>query len=118
MFEVESYGRVRRAVLVDGKSQRAVAREFGLSRDTVFPFSKESLPPAGIRLRSLVLTGIHWLPLVPAGFHHSPSDSPTSQSVAVPSVWGKVEFAIDPVLIANSAIASTKAALEFNPVRR
>jgi hypothetical protein len=32
---VEIYGRVRRAVLVDGKSQRAVAREFGLSRDTV-----------------------------------------------------------------------------------
>jgi hypothetical protein len=28
MFEVEIYGRVRRAVRVEGKSQRAVAREF------------------------------------------------------------------------------------------
>jgi hypothetical protein len=32
---VEIYGRVRRAVRVEGKSQRAVAREFGLSRETV-----------------------------------------------------------------------------------
>jgi hypothetical protein len=34
-----------------------------------------SLGPAGIRLRSLVPAGIHWLPLVPAGFHNSPSYS-------------------------------------------
>jgi hypothetical protein len=32
---VELYGRVRRAVLVEGRSQRAVAREFGISRDMV-----------------------------------------------------------------------------------
>src|ERR1035438_3776215 len=35
MFQVEIYGRVRRAVRVEGRSQRAVAREFGLSRETV-----------------------------------------------------------------------------------
>jgi transposase len=35
MFKVELYGRVRRAVLVDGLSQRAVAREFGLFRKTI-----------------------------------------------------------------------------------
>src|SRR4030088_1027988 len=35
MIEVEIYGRVRRAVRVEGRSQRAVAREFGLSRETV-----------------------------------------------------------------------------------
>jgi type IV secretory pathway component VirB8 len=34
MFQVEIYGRVRRAVRVEGRSQRAVAREFGLSRET------------------------------------------------------------------------------------
>jgi DNA-binding Lrp family transcriptional regulator len=34
-FRVEIYGRVRRAVRVEGRSQRAVAREFGLSRETV-----------------------------------------------------------------------------------
>jgi hypothetical protein len=32
---VEIYGRVRRAVRVEGRSQRAVAREFGFSRETV-----------------------------------------------------------------------------------
>ena len=30
---MEIYGRVRRAVRVEGRSQRAVAREFGLSRE-------------------------------------------------------------------------------------
>jgi len=34
MFQVETYGRVRRAVRVEGRSQRAVAREFwALARD-------------------------------------------------------------------------------------
>src|SRR5258705_10737795 len=45
MFEVEIYGRVRRAVRVDGKSQRAVAREFGLSRDTVRKMLQYAVPP-------------------------------------------------------------------------
>src|ERR1035437_3001191 len=35
MYAVEIYGRVRRAVLVEGRSQRSVAREFGLARVTV-----------------------------------------------------------------------------------
>ena len=32
MYSVELYGRVRRAVFVEGKSQRAVAQEFGVAR--------------------------------------------------------------------------------------
>ncbi len=35
MYRVELYGGVRRAVLVEGRSQRAVAREFGIWRDMV-----------------------------------------------------------------------------------
>jgi len=35
MYTVELYARVRRAVHVDGRSQREVAREFGLARKTV-----------------------------------------------------------------------------------
>ena len=35
MFKVELNGRVRRAVLIEGLSQRAVAREFGLYRKTI-----------------------------------------------------------------------------------
>jgi len=35
MYTVELYARVRRAVLVEGRSQRVVAREFRLARKTV-----------------------------------------------------------------------------------
>jgi transposase len=42
---VEIYGRVRRAVRVEGRSQRAVAREFGLSRDTVRKMLQYAVPP-------------------------------------------------------------------------
>jgi transposase len=42
---VELYGRVRRAVLVEGRSQRAVAREFGLSRESVGKMLRYSVPP-------------------------------------------------------------------------
>jgi len=42
---VEIYGRVRRAVRVEGKSQRAVAREFGLSRETVRKMLQYAVPP-------------------------------------------------------------------------
>ena len=45
MYEVEIYGRVRRAVRVEGKSQRAVAREFGLSRETVGKMLQYAVPP-------------------------------------------------------------------------
>ena len=45
MFSVEIYGRVRRAVRVERKSQRAVAREFGLSRETVRKMLQYAVPP-------------------------------------------------------------------------
>jgi transposase len=45
MYEVEIYGRVRRAVRVEGRSQRAVAREFGLSRETVRKMLQFAVPP-------------------------------------------------------------------------
>jgi len=45
MFKVELYGRVRRAVLVDGLSQRSVAREFGISRKSVRKMVAFSVPP-------------------------------------------------------------------------
>ena len=45
MFKVELYGRVRRAVLAEGRSQRAVALEFGVSRDSVRKMLRYSVPP-------------------------------------------------------------------------
>src|SRR5208283_5720252 len=35
MYTLELYARVRRAVQVEGKSERQVAREYGLARETV-----------------------------------------------------------------------------------
>ena len=45
MFKVELYGRVRRAVLVDGMSQRSAAREFGISRKSVRKMVSFFVPP-------------------------------------------------------------------------
>ena len=42
---MELYGRIRRAVFVEGKSQRAVAREFGVARETVRKMLCYSAPP-------------------------------------------------------------------------
>ena len=50
---MELYGRVRRAVFVEGKSQRAVAREFGFSRETVRKMLKYAVPPGYQRQQAI-----------------------------------------------------------------
>ena len=45
MFLVEIYERVRRAVPVEGRGRRAVAREFGISRKTIEKMLRYLAPP-------------------------------------------------------------------------
>jgi len=45
MYSVELYSRVRRACHVEGMSQRAAARHFGIDRKTVAKILKHALPP-------------------------------------------------------------------------
>ena len=35
MYEVDLYAKVRRAVMVEGTSERAAARQFGIDRETI-----------------------------------------------------------------------------------
>ena len=45
MYTEELYARVRREVYVEGKSERQVAREYGLARETVRKMLRYSAPP-------------------------------------------------------------------------
>ena len=54
MYPVELYVKVRRAVMVDGKSEREVAREFGIHRKTVKKMCAYSAPPGYRRVRAAV----------------------------------------------------------------
>jgi transposase len=45
VYTVELYARVRRAVQIEGLSERGAAREFGISRETVRKMLRYSIPP-------------------------------------------------------------------------
>jgi hypothetical protein len=51
MFAVEVYAAVRHFVFVEGNSQRAAARVFGLSRETISKMCRFSLPPGYTRVK-------------------------------------------------------------------
>ena len=51
MYSVELYVKIRRAVMVEGKSEREVARFFGVHRKTVKKMCRYAVPP-GYRRKS------------------------------------------------------------------
>lgn len=57
MKTVEFYGRVRRAVVIDGLSRREAARLFGIDRRTVEKMLQFSVPPGYRRSRLCFGTG-------------------------------------------------------------
>ena len=56
---MEIYGRVRQAVRVEGRSQRAVAREFGLSRETVRKMLQSAVLPGYQRPQQYLIVSAH-----------------------------------------------------------
>ena len=54
MKSVELYGRVRHAVQIEGLSERAAARRFGLDPRTVSKMMKFSVPPGYVRKKAAV----------------------------------------------------------------
>ena len=53
MYRVELYATVRRSVYVEGLSERAAARRFGLARETVRKMLRYRRPPGYRRARPL-----------------------------------------------------------------
>jgi hypothetical protein len=67
MYSLEIYGRVRRAVFVDGKNQRTVAKEYGFARETVRKMLRYSAPaglPAGTSGEAAQAAGEAWVVIV------------------------------------------------------
>ena len=64
---MELYARVRRAVLVEGKSRRAVSREFGLARKTIGKMLEYSVPPGYQRQKPVLRPKLGpWLGVIDA----------------------------------------------------
>ena len=91
---MEIYGRVRRAVCVEGRSQRAVAREFGLSRETVRKMLQYAVPPGYPRQQPIRRPKLGpWLGVIdailnddkqrPAKQRHTPDAYPISYSLHI-----------------------------------
>jgi hypothetical protein len=60
MYTVEIYGRIRRAVLVEGKSERAVAQEFGITdrtQDAAVVVRQNVIRQRNERFRGLICAG-------------------------------------------------------------
>jgi transposase len=91
MFKVELYGRVRRAVLVDGMSQRAAAREFGISRKSVRKMVAFSVPPGYRREQPVKRPKLDaWVGVIDAILEEDKS-RPAKQRHTAKRVWERLK---------------------------
>jgi hypothetical protein len=91
MFQVELYRRVRRAVLVEGRSQRAVAREFGIARKTIQKMLRYSIPPGCQRQQAVKRPKLGpWLGVIDAILEENKSTPPKQRPPTSPQLacWG------------------------------
>ncbi len=63
MYGVEIYATVRQLVLLQGKSRREVARQLGISRDSVSKMCRYSAPPGYVRTKPVERPKIGALPV-------------------------------------------------------
>ena len=86
MYRVEFYAAVRRSVYVEGLSERAAARRFGLARETVRKMLRYRLPPGYRRaqpIRRPKLDAFTGVIDVPAGcFRVQPLFYPSKASIS------------------------------------
>ncbi len=87
---MELYGRVRRAVLVDGASQRTAAREFGISRKSVRKMVAFSVPPGYQRQQPVKRPKLGpWVGVIDAMLEEDKT-RPTKQRHTAKRVWERL----------------------------
>lgn len=102
MLTVEDYERIRRRVVVEGKSGRAVAKELGHSRKTVAKALKYSTPPGYRRLKPIRRPVIDPVgPIIDAWLEED-KKSPRKQRHTAQRIWERL---VDEYGFAGSASA-------------
>ena len=87
---MEIYGRVRRAVLVEGKSERAVAQDFGIARETVRKMLRYAVPPGYRRERPVKRPKLGpWFGVIGA-IQEEDMNSPTKQCLAAKRIFDRL----------------------------
>ena len=84
---MELYGRIRRAVFVEGKTQRAVAREFGVARETVRKMLLYAVPTGYRREQPVKRPRLGpWLGVIDAILEED-KNRPPKQRHTAPQLW-------------------------------
>lgn len=91
VYQVEVYARVRRAVQVDGKSVRQVAREFGLSRQSIRKMLAYPAPPGYQRKKPVRRPMLGpWLGIIDQILEQDPSQ-PKKQRHTAKRIWERLK---------------------------
>jgi transposase len=88
---VEPYARVRRAVQVEGASEREAARQFGISRETVRKMQRYSAPPGYQRKTPIRRPKLGpWLVVIDQIFKEDES-RPKKQRHTAKRIWDRLK---------------------------